>query len=132
MLSGNCQERELRDRGAPYVVPTLIRLYPDVLVLCPVGTCMTLVLTWHHACCVTQVLNSFLGAPIGLTFQKCSGKLWLALINLQVVAILLQIKHKPVQITTRRYKRLSVSTTQHVHVVQAQSRSSKRCNPGPS
>jgi hypothetical protein len=34
VLSGNCQERQLRDRGAPYMVPTVVTSYPDVLVLC--------------------------------------------------------------------------------------------------
>jgi hypothetical protein len=35
----------LHDRGAPYMVPTVATSYPDVLVLCPVVSCMTLVLT---------------------------------------------------------------------------------------
>jgi hypothetical protein len=50
MLSGNCQERELHDRDAPYVVPAMVTLYPDVLVLCPVVTCMTLILTLPLSC----------------------------------------------------------------------------------
>jgi hypothetical protein len=45
LLSGNCQEGALHDRGAPYMVPTVVTSYPDVLVLCPVVSCMTLVLT---------------------------------------------------------------------------------------
>jgi hypothetical protein len=59
MLSGNCQEREFHDRGAPNMVPTVVTSYPDVLVLCPVVSCMTLVLTLPQSCnCIPINLGS--------------------------------------------------------------------------
>jgi hypothetical protein len=60
LLSGNCQERALHDRGAPYMVPAVVTSYPDVLVLCPVVSCMTLVLaqTTRYNCAPYSTLSS--------------------------------------------------------------------------
>jgi hypothetical protein len=86
MLSGNCQERELHGRGAPYVVPTVVTLFPDVLALCPVVTCMTLVLT-PCTCMQRATFSPTLAKGIRLKALSEAGNRgpWIALSELYVL-----------------------------------------------